>query len=143
MPPVGSWSSRSSASSSLRASRTDGIGPEISAATVDVLAALDETLSLGLELEQAEIGLTALAEHDTTRPKGVQEKVAQADGAILGPVSHYECPPRNEGGINPSAELRTRFELFANIRPCRSVEGLSILRSSMDLVIDRENTEGF
>ena len=74
---------------------------------MDVPAALDETLSLGLELEQAEIGLTALADHDTTRPKGVQEKVAQADGAILGPVSHYEYPPRNEGGINPSAELRT------------------------------------
>ncbi|MBW8707313.1 Homoisocitrate dehydrogenase [Streptomyces sp. MBT84] len=62
---------------------------------------------------------------------------------LLGPVSHYEYPPRIEGGINPSAELRTSFELFANIRPCRSRPGLSILRTPMDLVIVRENTEGF
>ncbi len=36
-----------------------------------------------------------------------------------------------------------KFELFANIRPCRSREHLSILRKPMDLVIVRENTEGF
>jgi len=65
------------------------------------------------------------------------------DGVILGPVSHYEYPPREQGGINPSAELRVRFELYANIRPCRSRPAFSILRKPMDLVIVRENTEGF
>jgi len=62
---------------------------------------------------------------------------------VLGPVSHYDYPPRADGGINPSAELRTRFKLHANIRPCRSVADLSVLRTPMDLVIVRENTEGF
>jgi 3-isopropylmalate dehydrogenase len=62
---------------------------------------------------------------------------------ILGPVSHYDYPSRQEGGINPSAELRVTFELYANIRPSRSRRDLSILRRPMDLVIVRENTEGF
>ena len=62
---------------------------------------------------------------------------------ILGPVSHYDYPARAEGGINPSAELRTVFELYANIRPCRSRADLTYLREPMDLVIVRENTEGF
>jgi isocitrate dehydrogenase (NAD+) len=75
--------------------------------------------------------------------KAIMDRIPAVDGVILGPVSHYEYPPRAEGGINPSAELRTVFELYANIRPCWSREGLTILRKPMDLVIVRENTEGF
>jgi 3-isopropylmalate dehydrogenase len=121
----------------------DGIGPEITDATVEVLTVLDERLGLGLELEQRDIGLASLAATGSTLPDDVLTLVTQVDGTVLGPVSHYDYPPRAEGGINPSAELRTRFELFANIRPCRSVEDLSVLRAPMDLVIVRENTEGF
>lgn len=121
----------------------DGIGPEITAATLEVLAALDTRLGLGLEVEQHDIGLAALAAQGTTLPDAVLQRVAEVDGTVLGPVSHYDYPPREQGGLNPSAELRTRFELSANIRPCRSVEGLSVLRAPMDLVIVRENTEGF
>ena len=121
----------------------DGIGPEITAATLDVLGALDRRLRLGLEVEQHDIGLAALAAEGTTLPEAVLRRVTAVDGTVLGPVSHYEYPPCEQGGINPSAELRTRFELSANIRPCRSVEGLSVLRAPMDLVIVRENTEGF
>jgi 3-isopropylmalate dehydrogenase len=121
----------------------DGIGPEITAATIRVLDAVDEALGLGIELEHADIGLKSLAEQGTTLPDAVLERIPQVDGVLLGPVSHYEYPSRAEGGINPSGELRTRFELYANVRPCRSREGLSILRRPMDLVIVRENTEGF
>jgi 3-isopropylmalate dehydrogenase len=121
----------------------DGIGPEITAATVEVLRALDDRLGLGFELEQHDIGLASLAATGSTLPDPVLARVTEVDGTILGPVSHYDYPPRAEGGINPSAELRTRFALYANIRPCRSVDGLSVLRTPMDLVIVRENTEGF
>ena len=121
----------------------DGIGPEITRATLDVLRAADAALSLGLEFETREIGLAALATHGTTLPSEVLTRIPEVDGVILGPVSHYEYPPREQGGINPSAELRVRFELYANIRPCRSRPAFSILRRPMDLVIVRENTEGF
>ncbi|MGW4484972.1 isocitrate/isopropylmalate dehydrogenase family protein [Amycolatopsis sp. NPDC004368] len=121
----------------------DGIGPEITAATLDVLGAADRRLGLGLSFEVRDIGLASLATDGTTLPEAVLERVPEVDGTLLGPVSHYEYPPREQGGINPSAALRTTFELFANVRPCRSREGLSILRKPMDLVIVRENTEGF
>ena len=121
----------------------DGIGPEISAATLEVLTAADEVFGLGLEFETRDIGFAALAAHGSTLPGEVLECVPRAGGVLLGPVSHYEYPPRDEGGINPSAALRVTFDLFANVRPCRSRAGLSVLRTPMDLVIVRENTEGF
>ncbi|GHH09825.1 isocitrate/isopropylmalate dehydrogenase family protein [Streptomyces lanatus] len=121
----------------------DGIGPEITAATLDVLNSVDRRLGLGLTYETHDIGLASLAASGTTLPDAVLKRVPQADGVLLGPVSHYGYPPRAEGGINPSAELRTVFQLYANIRPCRSHPELSILRHPMDLVIVRENTEGF
>ena len=121
----------------------DGIGPEITRATLDVLRAADAAVSADLEFETRDIGLASLAARGTTLPSEVLERIAEVDGVILGPVSHYEYPPRDQGGINPSAELRVRFELYANIRPCRSRPAFSILRKPMDLVIVRENTEGF
>jgi 3-isopropylmalate dehydrogenase len=121
----------------------DGIGPEITDTTLDVLKVVDQVHSLGLEFEHKDIGLKSLAEQGTTLPAPVMKRIPEVDGVILGPVSHYEYPSKQEGGFNPSAELRVQFELFANVRPCRSREGLSILRTPMDLVIVRENTEGF
>jgi 3-isopropylmalate dehydrogenase len=121
----------------------DGIGPEITAATEQVLRTVDRTMSLGLQLESREIGLAALRAHGTTLPDDVLRRIEEVDGVVLGPVSHYEYPPREKGGINPSGALRIAFDLYANIRPCRSRADLSILRRPMDLVIVRENTEGF
>jgi isocitrate/isopropylmalate dehydrogenase len=121
----------------------DGIGPEITAATLDVLHVVDERLRLGLEFEQHDIGLASLASSGTTLPDEVVARVRQVDGVLLGPVSHYDYPPRAQGGINPSAELRTVFRLYSNVRPSRSHPELSILRQPMDVVIVRENTEGF
>jgi 3-isopropylmalate dehydrogenase len=121
----------------------DGIGPEISAATLEVLRAADARFGLGLAFEELAIGLTTLRSIGTTLPDDVMARVPQVDGVILGPVSHLDYPSREKGGINPSGELRVKFELYANIRPCRSRPDLSILRKPMDLVIVRENTEGF
>ena len=121
----------------------DGIGPEITEATMGVLGEVNSRLALGLQFETRDIGLVALRDTGSTLPDAVVDRVSDVDGVILGPVSHYEYPPRNEGGLNPSGELRTRFKLYANIRPCRSREDLTVLRRPMDLIIVRENTEGF
>ncbi|WP_210529719.1 isocitrate/isopropylmalate dehydrogenase family protein [Rubellimicrobium arenae] len=121
----------------------DGIGPEITDATLRVLATLEDRSHLGLTVERMEIGLASLAAEGTTLPEAVIRRIPEVEGVILGPVSHYEYPPKDKGGPNPSAELRTGFELYANIRPCRSHPDFSVLRAPMDLVIVRENTEGF
>ena len=122
----------------------DGIGPEIVAATVQVLEALDGRFGLQLQYEYLDIGLETLAASGTTFPDGVLERCRAADGILLGPVSHQDYPPRAQGGINPSGALRIGLDLYANIRPSRSREGMPHWgRTPMDLVIVRENTEGF
>jgi 3-isopropylmalate dehydrogenase len=122
----------------------DGIGPEISSATVEILDLLNDKLSLGLTFETHEIGLKCLKREGTTFPQPVMEACRAADGIVLGPVSHADYPPRSEGGINVSGELRIDLNLYANVRPSRSRKGLAHWgRTPMDLVIVRENTEGF
>jgi 3-isopropylmalate dehydrogenase len=122
----------------------DGIGPEITNATLDVLRAADQLLSLGLELEVHDIGLTQLATEGTTLPSKALAAARSADGVILGPVSHHELPSRAQGGLNVSGELRVALELYANIRPARSRPGMPHWgRTEMDLVVVRENLGGF
>jgi 3-isopropylmalate dehydrogenase len=121
----------------------DGIGPEITRATRHALDALNVQHKLGLELSEHEIGLAALASVGTTLPDTVMKEVRAADGVILGPVSTVDYPPSNEGGRNPSAEIRKQLDLYANIRPSRTRAGVPASAKQMDLVIVRENTEGF
>jgi isocitrate dehydrogenase (NAD+) len=122
----------------------DGIGPEIMAATLSVLRAADRAFGLRLALESAAIGWAAHRDNGTTFPDSVLEKAKAADGVLLGPVSHNEYPPVVEGGLNPSGELRKRLDLYANIRPARSRAGFPPrCGAPVDLVIVRENTEGF
>jgi 3-isopropylmalate dehydrogenase len=122
----------------------DGIGPEISAATIAILHEADRRFGLGLSFATASVGFTALREHGTTFPTAAYEAARAADGVILGPVSHNDYPPVAKGGLNPSGELRKRLDLFANIRPART-RGSFPPRCGvpLDLVIVRENTEGF
>jgi 3-isopropylmalate dehydrogenase len=122
----------------------DGIGPEITAVAVQVLERLGERFELGLQLETHEVGLASLERSGSTLPEAVVAACRAADGFVLGPVSHLEYPPRAQGGLNPSGDLRIALDLYANVRPSRCYEGLPHWgRTPMDLVIVRENTEGF
>ncbi len=121
----------------------DGIGPEITEATLAVLEVADRRFGLELAFEQREIGFSALERTGTTLPDGTLERARQADGILLGPISHLDYPPRDRGGVNISAAVRVRLDLFANIRPARTREGVPHRGTDMDLVIVRESTEGF
>ena len=121
----------------------DGIGPEITRATVAVLDAASRRFGLGLEYEYADIGFAALEKTGTTLPDGVLDRGRTADGVILGPISHLDYPPRDRGGVNISAAFRVKLDLYANVRPARSRPGIGHTRVPMDLVIMRECTEGF
>jgi 3-isopropylmalate dehydrogenase len=122
----------------------DGIGTEIVASTLAVLEVVDRGLALGLTYEHHAIGFATLKTAGTTFAPAVLEACRAADGVLLGPVSHLDYPPRDAGGINPSGALRIGLDLYANIRPAASRAGLPHWgRTPMDLVIVRENTEGF
>ncbi|MGH8668685.1 MAG: isocitrate/isopropylmalate dehydrogenase family protein [Burkholderiales bacterium] len=122
----------------------DGIGPEITAVAVQVLERLGRRFDLGLSLKTHEVGLASLERSGSTLPEAVLAACRAADGFLLGPVSHLDYPPRAQGGLNPSGDLRIGLDLYANLRPSRTYEGLAHWgRTPMDLVIVRENTEGF
>jgi 3-isopropylmalate dehydrogenase len=66
------------------------------------------------------------------------------DALVLGPVDHATYPRHPDGRRqNPSGEIRKHFDLFANIRPARTVPGIPAVAAAVDLVVVRENTEGF
>ncbi len=121
----------------------DAIGPEITEATVSVLSAANEKFGLGLQFDEQTVGQAALAAHGTTVPQSAIDAVAAADGFILGPHDNMSYPPPEEGGLNVSSYFRKSLDLFANIRPAKSLPGIGKSIEPMDLVIVRENTEGF
>ena len=121
----------------------DGIGPEITAATLAVLERANGLYKLGLEWQHEEIGLASLKNEGTTLPPRVLDAARAAAGVILGPLATYDYPARDRGGVNPSAQLRTKLDLYANIRPAKSRLGVGLTGKPVDLVIYRENTEGF
>jgi isocitrate/isopropylmalate dehydrogenase len=122
----------------------DGIGPEITRATVEVLSAADTLFGLDIRFAHAVIGFDALKAEGTTFPPRTLALAKACDGVVLGPVSHNEYPAVVKGGLNPSGELRKHLDLYANIRPAFTRDAVAYpSRVPFDLVIVRENTEGF
>jgi 3-isopropylmalate dehydrogenase len=120
----------------------DGIGPEITDATRQVLAAASERFGLGLAFEELPIGYAAFERHGTTLPPETLERIRAVDGTVLGPIDHLSYPPRDQGGVNVSAAVRVKLDLYANVRPARTRPGVPRVGRDMDLVIVRECTEG-
>ncbi len=121
----------------------DGISIEIMPPIIAILDTLNTHRNLNLNFVEHAIGLSLLKRSGTTFTDDILSDAKSADGVILGPVSTYEYPSLAEGGINPSATLRIALDLFANIRPSCTPAGVPNSGRSMDLVIVRENTEGF
>ncbi len=120
----------------------DDIGHEIVPAAVEIAQAAAERSGLLIDWRPIPIGRKALDEHGTTLPEGTLDALSKLDGFILGPIGHRECP-KVEGAINPHPILRKTFDLFANVRPTRSFPDIGCLYDDVDLVIVRENNEGF
>ena len=121
----------------------DDIGPEIVAATLEILTAADKAFGLGLQPTSYEVGMAAHRKLGTTMPDAVMAAVKEADGVLLGPGGMTLYPPASEGGINIPGTIRKQLDLFANIRPARSRPGVTTAHPGLDCVMVRENTEGF
>jgi 3-isopropylmalate dehydrogenase len=121
----------------------DGIGPEITAATQAVLRAASGRFDLQLHMEEAAVGHAGLRAYGSTIHTDIVEKARKADGIVLGPTSTFEFKDPARGEINPSMMLRKSLDLFANIRPARTYAGFPLRCGEFDLVVVRENTEGF
>ncbi|KAB7610507.1 isocitrate/isopropylmalate dehydrogenase family protein [Amylibacter sp. SFDW26] len=122
----------------------DGIGPEIVEATRKVASSAAQKYNLHIDWSSADIGFASLATVGTTIDQTVIASAKSADGVVLGPVSHNEYPPADQGGVNPSGILRKELDLYANIRPAVSYTDLEApIQKPVDMVFFRENLEGF
>ena len=122
----------------------DGISTELINSCVAVLDALRRHFKKPVALSHHQVGFASLKAHGITITDDVVAAAKGSDGVILGPVSHADYPPVEAGGLNPSGVLRKALSLYANIRPARCYPGLAhYTRSPFDMVIMRENLEGF
>ncbi len=122
----------------------DGIGPEIVESVKKIIFCLDDLFKINFKLETFHIGFKSLQEQGTTFPPEVLNLARSSDGVILGPVSHLDYPLPENGGINPSGEIVTKLDLYANLRPAVSREGIPTKNGkSINLLIVRQRTEGF
>lgn len=112
----------------------DGIGPEVVACAEKVLRALP----LELEFIRLEIGYSAYERLGTPLPDSTLEEMQLASAALFGAVT---TPPDLPGYFSPVVRMRQVLELYANLRPCRSIPH-PCSRPNVDLIIVRENTEG-
>ena len=122
----------------------DGIGPEVVGAAVEVLeAAASAAGDLTFDQVRLPIGWEAIRQLGVAMPASTIEALTDCHGWILGPHDSASYPPEERAKLNPSGALRHHFDLYANIRPARSYRGVRSLAQDVDLVIVRENTEGF
>jgi 3-isopropylmalate dehydrogenase len=120
----------------------DDIGLEIVPEAVKVMHRAAELAKLDIDWVKLPIGRRALDEFGTTLPPETLSALEELDGWVLGPIGH-QAYPKIAPAVNPHPILRKRFDLFANIRPARSYPTLPCLHQDVDLVIVRENNEGF
>ena len=122
----------------------DGIGPEIVPASVAITDAAFEAAGLPpVDWAELPLGASAIETHGTAIPESTLEALAEVDGWLLGPHDSAAYPEPHKSKLNPSGTIRKHFDLFANIRPAKSFEGGNAIVPGTDLVIVRENTEGF
>ena len=111
----------------------DGIGPELAVATRMVL----EATAIAFEWDVQEAGEATIASEGTPLPERVIESIRRNGVAIKGPIT----TPVGSGFRSVNVGLRQALELYANVRPARSMKGVETRYDNVDLIIVRENTE--
>src|SRR5271170_4853617 len=112
----------------------DGIGPEVTQATVRIL----EATGVKFEWETFAVGADAYEKFGEYLPKEVTESIERTRVVLKGPVT----TPVGGGFPSINVALRKKFELYANFRPIRNLPHIPTRYPDVDLVIVRENTEG-
>src|SRR6185503_21188564 len=111
----------------------DGIGPELAEATRRVL----DATGIAFEWEVQQAGEATIASEGTPLPERVIESIRRNKVAIKGPIT----TPVGTGFRSVNVGLRLALELYANVRPARSMVGVESRYTDVDLIIVRENTE--
>ena len=112
----------------------DGIGPEVTGAVVAIL----EATGVEIEWEKYVVGAEALAAKGDPLPQEVLDSILRNKVALKGPVT----TPVGTGFTSINVRLRKTLDLYANLRPVRSMPNVETPFKDVDIIVVRENTEG-
>ncbi|MFQ3610695.1 MAG: isocitrate/isopropylmalate family dehydrogenase [Fimbriimonadales bacterium] len=113
--------------------RGDGIGPEIAQSVVEIF----EAAQVPIEWEEAYAGLACMERFGTPIPEEALESIRRNRIALKGPTT----TPIGTGHRSVNVAIRKAFDLFANVRPTRSMPGVPTRYNDVDLILVRENIE--
>ena len=111
----------------------DGIGPEVTDAAKRIIDATDANI----KWEVVPVGIEALKRYKVVLPDFVIDSIRRNKVALKGPVG----TPVGEGFRSVSVTIRKTLDLFANLRPIKSISGVKSRYQGIDIVVVRENTE--
>lgn len=111
----------------------DGIGPEVTAATLKVI----EAAGLEVEWETINAGADAFEKHGQYLPDALMDSIQRTRVAIKGPIS----TPIGTGFSSINVALRKALTLYANFRPIKNLPGVKTRFDNVDIIVVRENTE--
>ncbi len=111
----------------------DGIGPEIAHSVKEILAAAQ----VPIDFEEHDAGLDALTKHGSTLPATTLEAIKAHRVALKGPTT----TPMGGGHKSVNVTIRKSLELYANVRPSKSLPSVRTRFENVDLIIVRENIE--
>ena len=111
----------------------DGIGPEISEAVVKILEEAGAQINWDIQTAGADV----IEEEGTPLPERVIESIKKNKVALKAPVT----TPIGKGFRSVNVALRKTLDLYANLRPCKNIEGIKTRFENVDIIIVRENTE--
>jgi 3-isopropylmalate dehydrogenase len=122
----------------------DDIGLEIVPVAVSVLqAAVSKFPDVVIDWVDLPVGMPSYQQSGETLPQRTLDTLHTLDGWILGPIGHMVYPKDDPRAVNPHPIIRRNYDLVSNIRPTRSYPSIPSLHQDVDLVIVRENNEGF
>ncbi len=111
----------------------DGIGPELTEATLKVLDSVQSKFGINLNIIEAEAGDATLAKRGAALPADTVEKIKASHVCLKGPVG--------ETAADVIVKLRIMFDLYANLRPIKAYPAVPVARPDIDMFFVRENTE--
>ncbi|MDR2700279.1 MAG: isocitrate/isopropylmalate dehydrogenase family protein [Nitrososphaerota archaeon] len=111
----------------------DGIGPELTEATLKILDVVQENFDVNLNIVYAEAGDAVLKKRGAALPEDSLKTIRESHACLKGPVG--------ETAADVIVKLRLLFDLYANVRPLKAFPNVPVARPDIDMIFVRENTE--
>ncbi|ARM75923.1 isocitrate/isopropylmalate dehydrogenase family protein [Acidianus manzaensis] len=111
----------------------DGVGPELTYKSKKIISKLVEIYKLDIQINEVEAGDIAVSKYGDPLPKDTLKTIDKSDIILKGPVG--------ESAMDVVVRLRQMYDMYANIRPAKSLPNVPNKYGNVDILIVRENTE--